>query len=400
MRRVRLTPDTRRILFAQALRAFGYGFAAVLLGTTLHRRHFSATEAGGVLAAVVAGAALTSIALARWGDRLGRRRSYAALFVLLGATGTIFAVSDQLWLLIVVALAGALSTDVVESGPFSSLEQAMLATDLAGAERVRVFGIYNAVASAAGALGALATALPSLVRDLWSDGPSNATWFLLIVPLAGCGAIVAGSLSSAVEAPATPTRTSGLGRSRPAVRRLAALFALDSFGGGFTVQAFVAYWFATRFDASTDTTGAIFFGVTVLQGISFLLASRLAQRVGLLRVMVFTHLPSNAFLALIPFAPNIELAVGALAVRTLLSQMDVPTRQAYVMALVDPSERTAAAAYTNTARYVIRPAGPALAGAASSIALGAPFVIAGVIKGVYDLILWRWFSTVPLPDDP
>jgi predicted MFS family arabinose efflux permease len=183
------------------------------------------------------------------------------------------------------------------------------------------------------------------------------------------------------------------------VRRLAGLFAIDSLGGGFVVQAFIAYWLATRFDASTETIGLVFFAVAVLQTASFLTAPRLAQRFGLLRTMVFTHLPSNALLALIPFAPNLTTAVGALLARTLLSQMDVPTRQAYVMALVDPTERTAAAAYTNTARYLTRPLGPVLAGAVSSFALGAPFVVAGTIKTLYDVVLWRWFSTVALPDE-
>jgi predicted MFS family arabinose efflux permease len=163
---------------------------------------------------------------------------------------------------------------------------------------------------------------------------------------------------------------------------------------------FIAYWLAERFGASTETIGLIFFGVAVLQTASFLAAPRIAQRFGLLRTMVFTHLPSNVLLALIPFAPNLSTAVAVLFARTLLSQMDVPTRQAYVMALVEPDERTAAAAYTNTARYLTRPIGPVLVGAASSLALGAPFVIAGSIKATYDLVLWRWFSTVAVPDEP
>lgn len=395
-----LTGDARRILAAQALRAFGYGFGAVLLGATLHQRHYSTDQVGIVLTAVVAGTALMSLVLGHWGDRIGRRRSYAGLYVLLAVTGATFALTDRIWLLIVVALTGALSTEVVESGPFTSLEQAMLATDLSGAERLRGFGLYNAVATAAGALGALAAALPSIARSTWTSAPTDATWFWLLVPAAGAGALVAWSLSPAVEGPRTPgQRPPGLNRSRPTVRRLAGLFALDSFGGGFVVQAFIAFWLATRFGASTETIGLVFFGVAALQTASFLAAPRLAQRFGLLHTMVFTHLPSNVFLALIPFAPNLGTAVAALMARTVLSQMDVPTRQAYVMALVEPTERTAAAAYTNTARYLTRPIGPALAGVASSLALGAPFVIAGSIKSVYDLVLWRWFSHVPVPDE-
>src|SRR6266536_1350899 len=195
-----------------------------------------------------------------------------------------------------------------------------------------------------------------------------------------------------------PLRTGPLRRSRPAVLRLAGLFAVDALGGGFVVQAFIAYWLAARFGASAATLGLVFFGVGLLQTGSFLVATRLAERIGLLATMVFTHLPSNLLLAAIAFAPSLPVAVGLLFARQALSQMDVPTRQAYVMALVDPAERTAAAAWTNTARYLARPAGPALAGVAGQLALGAPFVVAGAVKAAYDLVLWAWFHRVELPD--
>jgi len=268
--------------------------------------------------------------------------------------------------------------------------------------------VYNAVASAFGSLGALAAGSLSLVHDWWSGAPSNGRFFLVFVPVALAGALVARSLSHGIElgpagdspGAAQPARPPAkLEQSRPIVVRLAGLFALDSFGGGFVVQAFIAFWLAQRFGASLGTVGVVFFAVGVLQTASFLIAPRLAERFGLLNTMVFTHLPSNLLLASIAFAPTLGIAVGLLLARTVLSQMDVPTRQAYVMALVTPEERTAAAAYTNTARYVVRPIGPLLAGAAESIALGFPFLLAGSIKSVYDLILWRWFSHVELPAD-
>jgi MFS family permease len=165
------------------------------------------------------------------------------------------------------------------------------------------------------------------------------------------------------------------------------------------VQSFIAYWLAVEFHASIGVLGVVFFAVGVLQTVSFLAAPRLAERFGLLSTMVFTHLPSNALLVAIPLAPNLPAAVALLLGRSVLAQMDVPTRQAYVMALVDPEERTAAAAVTNTARYLVRPAGPALAGASQSIAFGLPFVLAGAMKSAYDLVLWRWFRGVPLPDE-
>jgi predicted MFS family arabinose efflux permease len=223
----------------------------------------------------------------------------------------------------------------------------------------------------------------------------------LLVPAALVGLAFARRLTDAVEHRATAADAAPrmLDESRPTVVRLAALFSLDSFAGGFTVQAFVAFWLAQRFDASVGVIGVTFFAFGVLQTGSFLLSGRLAERFGMLRTMVFTHLPSNLVLVAVAFAPNLAIAIVLLLGRVLLSQMDVSPRQAYVMALVPPDERTAAASVTNTARYLTRPAGPVLAGVAQSVALGFPFVIAGSLKSVYDVVLWRWFRQVPLPND-
>lgn len=394
------SPDARKVLAAQALRAFGYGLASVLLGVTLSRRGFSPAESGLVLGAVVAGTVSASLFVARYADRLGRRRCYLALYVLLALTGVAFAWSTAPWLLIAMALTGTLSTEVVESGPFTSLEQAMLAQELAGHELAHGFGVYNAAATAAGSVGALAAGGPTLLRQAWSGTPADETFFALLVVVAVAGAAVARSLSPGVEArPTSPAAPVGLARSRPVVVRLSGLFAIDSFGGGFVVQAFVAFWLARRFDASPATVGTVFFAIGLLQTASLLAAPRLADRFGLLATMVFTHLPSNVLLACVPLAPTLPVAIAVLLARTALSQMDVPTRQAYVMALVDPSERTAAAAYTNTARYLTRPLGPPLAGALQSVGAGVPFVAAGAIKAAYDVVLWRWFARVPLPEE-
>jgi len=397
-----MTPDAHRVLCAQAARAFAYGFGAVLLGATLKQRGFSATEAGVVLAAVLAGTIVASLAVARWGDAFGRRRSYAVLYAALAVTGVVFAFASSLWPLAAVSLLGGLSTEVVESGPFTSLEQAMLAGQLDRRRLARGFGIYNAVAAGAGSVGALAAAGVGLLQRVWAHSPSQPRFFLLLVPAALIGLLLAARLSSEVERAAhrpDGPPVAALGPSRPVVVRLAALFAMDSFGGGFVVQAFIGLWLADRFGASTGIIGVTFFAVGLLQTASFLAAGPLADRYGLLATMVFTHLPSNVLLVAVAFAPNLPVAIGLLLARVVLSQMDVPTRQAYVMALVDPAERTAAASLTNTARYLVRPVGPVLAGAAQTFGLGAPFVIAGTVKGAYDLILWRWFRTVPLPDD-
>src|SRR6266511_2194192 len=348
--------DIRVILAAQALRAAAYGFAAVLLGVGAASRGWSPRQVGVLLAAVVAGTALAS--------------------VLVG----VFA----------------------EAAPQPAAP--------------RVFARYNAVATLAGSLGALGAGLaaagpgPGLLR---LRGTATATamvdwrWFVLLVPVGVAGAALAGRLSGRVEAPAPPAdwsvpdgrhRRRPLERWRRVVLALSGLFAVDALGGGFVVQSFLAFWLRERFGLSVGALGLLFFAVGLLQAASFLAAGRLAARVGLLPTMVFTHLPSNLLLAAVAFAPNAAVAVALLLGRFALSQMDVPTRQAYVMALVDPAERPAAAAATNTARYLARPAGPLLAGTAATLAgLGAPLLLAGVVKAGYDLALWGWFRRVPLP---
>jgi MFS family permease len=392
-----VSSDLGRILCAQGLRAAAYGFTSVLLGASLAAEGWSSAQVGGLLTAIVAGTALTSFAVGRYGDRLGRRRSYAFLFLGLAASGAVFGLTDNLWLLIAVGLTGTLSTEVVESGPFTSLEQTMLPAVVEEARRTRVFGTYNAIATLVGSLGALAAGGPETLRHIWQGAPDEQRFFLLLVPVGLIGAALALSLSELSETgrrldDASPP----LKRSRSSVIRLSALFALDSFAGGFVIQSFIAYWFARRYGASLELLGVIFFGVGVLQSVSFVVATRLAERFGLLNTMVFTHLPSNVLLAAIPLAPSLPIAVALFLGRSSLSQMDVPTRQAYVVTLVDPEERTAAAAYTNGARYAVRPLGPLLAGFSQQLAFGIPFLIGGGLKAIYDLVLWRWFRTVPL----
>jgi len=380
------------VLAAQALRGLGYGLAAVQLGAVLRGQGLDAPDVGLVLAAIVAGSAAASLALGRWGDRVGRARSYGLLYGALTATGLLIAAGAPAWLLALVALSGALSTEVVESGPFTTLEQVMLANSGAHQPQlVRGFGVYNATATVAGAAGALLGTLPPDRRLLGGT--------LIVVGVAG--ALLAARLPPSIEAPATertgPRRA--LASSRRPVLRLAGLFAVDSLAGGFVVQAWIAYWLGVRYGAPTSVVGVVFAAVGLLQAASFLAAPVIANRVGLLPTMVFTHLPSNLLLAAIPLAPTLPVAIGLLLARTCLSQMDVPTRQAYVMALVPPSERTAAAAVTNTARYVTRPVGPALAGLLQPLGLALPFLVAGAVKSAYDLALWRLFRPIQLPAD-
>jgi MFS family permease len=391
--------DVRLIFSIQAVRAFLYGFSSIIIGASLAATGLDTATVGAVFSAMLIGMAISSLAVGRWGEALGRRRAYLGLLVVLGVAGTVFAVTGFVPFLVLAALTGTLSTDPNESGPITTVEQAMLASQPA-AERSRVYGRYNAVAYLAGAVGALAAGGPSAMRDLLPGLPPDQRWLLLMPIGAAACAVLAMRLSPRVEVEADlPAGARGLQRSRGVVRRLAALFSLDAFAGGFIVQTFIVFWFGRQFGADAELMGLVFFGVGLLQAASSVAAGWLGARIGLLNTMVFTHLPSNVLLAIIPLAPSLLVAVLFLLARSALSQMDVPARQAYLAALVDPAERTAAAGYTNAARHLVRPAGPALASASMAMAAGLPFLVAGGLKVVYDLALYFTFRRVPLEDD-
>jgi MFS family permease len=395
MSAVDLASDLRRILGIQAVRAFLYGFGAVVLGTSLAARGASDVEVGLLGAAILAGMAIAAIAVGLAGDRLGRRRTYTGLLLLMGIVGAGYATTQRLWILIVLALLGVMSTDANENGPLTTLEQSMIGQ--APAEtRLRVFGRYNAVAYLAGAVGSLAAGGPAFVQRVWSGAPSGRAWFLLFPVGALVCLWLASGLSAGLET-ATQRRRAPLERSRSTVTKLATLFAVDAFAGGFVITVFIVYWFTTRFGASVELLSIVMFTSGLLQAGSSVIAPRIAARAGLLNTMVFTHLPSNILLMLIPASPTLAIAIALLLLRFALSQMDVPTRQAYIAAMVDPAERTAAAAFTNSARYVARPFGPLVGTVLTrSVALGAPWVAAGALKATYDVLLWRVFSGVPL----
>lgn len=390
-------PDVRLIFSIQAVRAFLYGFSSIIIGSSLAAGGLSAGEVGAVFTAILAGMAISSIAIGRWGEALGRRRVYVGLLVVMGAAGTVFALASALPLLILAALTGTLSTDPNESGPITTVEQAMLAA-APSAARAGIYGRYNAVAYLAGAVGALAAGGPSAMRDLLPGLPPDQRWLLVMPVGAAVCALLAARLGPGVEVAGVATEARGLRRSRRAVRRLSALFALDAFAGGFIVQSFIVFWFGRQFGAGAEVMGLAFFGIGLLQAVSSVVAGWLGARFGLLNTMVFTHLPSNALLALLPLAPTLPAALVLLFARAGLSQMDVPARQAYIAALVDPAERTAAAGYTNASRHLVRPAGPILAAASMGMATGLPFLIAGSLKVVYDVAVFVTFRRVRLAD--
>ena len=391
--------DVRLIFSIQAIRAFLYGFSSILIGTSLAASGLDATTVGLIFTAMLLGMAIASLAVGRWGERFGRRRTYIGLLIVMGVAGAVFALTSALPVLVLAALTGTLSTDPNESGPITTVEQSMLAST-PPRERSRLYGRYNAVAYVAGAVGALAAGGPSAVRDVLPALPPDQRW-LLVMPLgAALCAYMAVRLRRSVEIPpeVEPSER-GLNRSRTAVRRLAGLFALDAFAGGFIVGSFIVFWFGRQFGTDAETMGVVFFGVGLLQAASSVVAGWLGERIGLLNTMVFSHLPSNLLLVLIPLAPSLGWAIALLLGRSVLSQMDVPARQAYVAALVDPAERTAAAGYTNAARHLVRPLGPVLASLSMGLAAGIPFVVAGTLKSVYDVALYLTFRGVRLGDE-
>jgi MFS family permease len=392
--------DLRRILWVQAVRAFMYGFGTVVLGTSLASGGLSDARVALIFTAMLAGMALATVGVGVAGDRVGRRRLYATLLVAMGGVGVVFALTDSFAILVVAALTGLMSTDANESGPITSLEQAMIGQAPSDA-RIKVFGRYNAVAYLSGALGALAAGGPAFLRDAWSGAPSDQRWLLIMPVGAFITLILARRLTPAVEVDEASGARTPLRRSRTTVFKLSSLFALDAFAGGFVVTTFIVFWFERKFGASAQLLSVVVFAGGLLQAGSSIVAARVGARFGLLNTMVFTHLPSNILLLAVPFMSSLGLAIAVLLIRFALSQMDVPTRQAYIAAMVDPEERTAAAAFTNTSRYVARPFGPAIGAVLmQNVAFGAPFVAAGGLKCLYDLILWRVFKKIPLPETP
>lgn len=389
--------DLRRLLWVQAIRAALFGFATVVLATALASSDLSDTQVGLVFSAMLVGMALATVGVGVFAERVGPRRLYSALLVAFGVVGTVFALTDAFVALIAVSLTGLMSTDANESGPITSLEQAMIGQAPADV-RIRVFGRYNAIAYLAGAVGALAAGGLAFLRDVWVGAPDEQRWLMLFPVGALVCLILARGLSPSVESAGAAPMQRPLERSRSNVWKLSSLFALDAFAGGFVVMTFIVFWFERTFGASAQLMSAVVFAGGLLQAGSSIVAVRVGARFGLLNTMVFSHLPSNVLLALVPFMPTLELAIVVLLARLALSQMDVPTRQAYIAAMVDPQERAAAAAFTNTSRYVARPFGPAIGAALMhNVAVGAPFVVAGAVKCVYDLLLWRTFKKVQLP---
>ena len=375
--------DTRLLFAARIVRLFAYGFLSVVLVLFLASIELDPHRIGLLLTLTLVGDVLVSLYLTTRADIFGRRRTLIAGALLMIGAGIVFAFTRDFTLLLVAATIGVISPSGNEVGPFLAIEQVALAQAETTRDRTSVFAWYNLA-------GSFATAVGALCGGLFSTAASYRS---VVVAYALFGAVLAAiflRVSRAVE-PRTPPRTSfGVHRSGGIIAKLSALFALDSFAGGLVVQSIVAYWFFRRFGVSPAVIGAIFFGANLLAGVSALAAAAIARRIGLVNTMVFTHLPSNVLLVLVPFMPNLPLAIAVLLVRFSISQMDVPTRQAYLMEVVDESERTAAAGVTGVARTTGAALAPVLAvPMIASSRDWVPFVAAGAMKIVYDLLLLR-----------
>lgn len=403
------SPDNRLLFTTRALRLFAYGFLSVVLVLYLVQLGLTGVQIGALLTLTLFGDTVISLWLTTSADRVGRRRTLMVGAALMLFAAVLFAVTHNFILLLVAATVGVLSPSGYEVGPFLSVEQASLAQTIPDDRRTHVFAWYNLAGSFATAAGALAGG--ALAEGLQTAGVSPlSSYRVIVLGYAVMGVLLAvlfWRLSPSVEVPVrkvgapAPARTLGLHRSSRVVLGLAGLFTVDAFGGGFVVQSIVAYWFHIRFGVAPATLGAIFFGANLLAGVSALSAAWVAERLGLINTMVLTHLPSNVLLILVPLMPTLPLAVALLLLRFSISQMDVPTRQSYTMAVVSPDERSAAAGVTGVARTIGASLSPLLASPLLSnpSMLGLVFVISGVLKIGYDLALYFNFRSVRPPEE-
>ena len=404
--------STQRILVMRGLRSLAYGLLAVLLGVALADEGFSPAAIGILITVSLVGDMVGTYVIGLVADTWGRRRTLALLSLLMAGTGVVFGLVTSYPVLLVAAFFGTLGTSASETAPFLPIDQAMIAQVTVPERRTALFARYNLIASGSSAGGALVVGLPGLLTQ--AGLPLASGIRLLFGVYAVLALIVAGlslRLSSPVEAPLhAPIQVTSiwqrlvppLGRSRGIVWRLTALFSVDALAGGLVVQSLMALFFHLHFGVSLTTLSALFFGANLLSALSFLAAVPLARRFGLLNTMVFTHLPSNVLLALVAFAPTFPIAAVLLLLRQALSQMDVPTRQAYTMALVDPEERTSAASVTSLARSVGSATSPVFSGLllqGSLLVLGLPFILAGMLKSAYDCSLWMVFRHVHLEEE-
>jgi len=395
------TANVNRLLLAKGLRAFGDGFVSLLLPLYLLELGYSALEVGVIASATLLGSGALTLVVGLHAYRYHYRTLLLAAALLMTGTGLGFALLTQFWPLLLIAIVGTLNPSSGDVSVFLPLEHAVLSRVVGDRQRTATFARYSLVGTLVAALGSLAAGLPAMLTGItgWSPRTSLQIMFVGYACLGLAAAVAYRGLPRALES-SGPAVAAPLHRSKRAVYTLAALFSLDAFGGGFIVQSMVALWLYQRFAMSLATTGTIFFATGILTAFSFLIAVRIAKRIGLVKTMVFTHIPANLCLVAIPFMPDLGYVIALLFVRSALSQMDVPTRSSYVMSIVAPEERPAAASITTVPRSLASAASPFMAGYLLGVSsFGWPLLIAGVIKIVYDVLLLAMFGSVRPPEE-
>jgi MFS family permease len=400
-----LSRDGKLLFATRGLRMFAYGLLSVVLALYLAELGFSETEIGLLLSLTLAGDVVVSLAVTTVADRVGRRKMLLLGSALMVLAGLVFSVTRNVAVLTLAAVVGTISPSGNEVGPFLAIEQAALSQIVPGRKRTDTFAWYSLAGSLATALGALAGG--ALAQEWGRALHSSLEGFRAVIIVYGLLGITLGALfcrlSGATEFSGPDVDSMslfGLEKSRSVVFRLSGLFMLDAFAGGLIVQSLIAYWFHIRFGTATALIGAVFFGANLLAGFSALLAARIAARIGLINTMVWTHIPSNILLILIPLMPNFPSAVLVLLARFSISQMDVPTRQSYTMAVVDPAERAAAAGITNVARTAASSLAPLVTGRLFGTALlSFPFFVSGGLKILYDIALYAAFRLRKPPEE-
>jgi MFS family permease len=389
--------DARKLLFTRGVRGLADGIVSIALATYLTGLGFSAFQVGAIVTGTLLGSAALTLAVGLLGYRLSRRGILLAATALMALTGIGFAGLTDFWPLLVVAVVGTLNPSAGDVSVFLPTEQAAIAQTVAGPARTTAFAWYNVVGSLAAAVGALASGLPAWIASRGGVTLLRAERgvFVFYAACAVVAAVVYTRLSPALEVHPEKRARTPLAESRAVVLRLAALFSLDSFGGGFVVQSLLVLWLHRRFDLDQRTTAAVFFVAGTLSAFSQVLSPRVAARIGLIRTMVYTHLPANLFLVLAGLMPTAPLAIACLLLRMAVSSMDVPARQAFVMAVVPPEERSAASSVTNVPRSLAAGLAPLIAGALlEKTSVGWPLIIGGTLKAIYDLVLLAQFRAV------
>lgn len=393
--------NAKRLLVAKALRSIADGYVSVLLPAYLLGLGLSVFRVGALTTATLLGSAVLTLLTGFITSRFGHRRPLIAASGLMIAAGVAFGTIRAFWPLLLVAFIGTLNPSSGDVSIFLPLEHSLLSQSVADRDRTTLFARYSLAGSLLGAVGTLLAGLPQLAVSRFGAIPINAMqamfWLYALIGL-GAGLIYHRVVEPPAEASSSAPQT--LGPSRGIIYRLAALFSIDAAGGGFFVQAMLALWLFRRFHLSIAGTATLFFWTNLLMAASYLAAPPIARRIGLVRTMVFTHLPSNLCLIAIPFTSSLPAVVVLLLARSLLSQMDVPTRSSYVMAIVTPPERPAAAGVTSVPRSLASAISPMISGYLLSLSsFGSPLLIGGALKIAYDLMLLMMFEHIRPPEE-